>query len=1143
MIPRLGRCLGAIALLLIALQLLYVSVANVLLNHDALRQRLALAVPTLSLEWSSARSWFPGHLHLERLDIDIQLPDRHLALSLEDARLRLALWPLLTRRMHVESLVASRIHEVVIDDYRITGEGDLHVVDLRWARGEVAAERLRLSVETGMLSRDDAAMVESIRLDTELHLAPLTLAEHPGGDALRFFSGYLEVTGESDAYDVFNHYLTELGWLEISGHGALEGRLEIEHGRLMHGSALRLDSPALGVILDESELAEGGQRYRLTGAGNVEARIEHDETQLALSLDDMLMQRDDLLREAMRGNGFRLTLATPALALHAPPRELHRASFAWDAAELVDTTALNHYLPDTLPMRFGGGSALLHGRLAYRDEILQGDFTLEGDDVTVHWGDTPVIGQLDLQLAIAELDPRALRLDLSGTRLALRATTQADDLQPLITELDFSRARFHSPPSDDAPDQTPRGHVSASLDANAFNVDAFNADAFNADIRASGRVANLDVLDVFFSDVLDGRGLALEGGGEFDAALRLENGVPQPGSHLSVDAPGLGSRFLDFHARGDGQIHASVEANDDESGDSVSLVAMQVILADVDLHRRSDSRRLFHADRLTLRAIGDTPSLGQALREPHLDIAWRNARIPNVGVLNAYLPHEAPLSIDSGTATTNGRVSVAERRAWGDARLTGDAIAGRVLGNSVDGQLDLSLALRDANLADGRLDLSGTRLALQASSVGEASQRLVSRLIARRAHLVLDIDASTGDERGPTLSSAALQIDGSLADIGLINGFLPEEHGLEVSGAGRFRADLALEGERLAPGSHLRIDSQGLLARFLHYEAQGDGTLEIEASGTPDALAATLRLRLPHFDLSHRERRDERVAGRHLAITSQARHLDRGIDRRTDWQQGLHGLQTHIDLPIVEVPDLAAFNAYLPEDAGIALLSGSATLATELHLDGMVASGQLRLDAFDARLSVEDQVLRGSLSLDTRLNDGDLERMEFDASGSRVALRNVALEDTVGNSISPGWRATLDLEEARLIWQRPLTLEARLALAMRDSGLLVNLFVDAARERRWLRDLLTIRDVRGVAQVAMNDDSLVLRDLAIHGNGLELLAHLRFHDERLNGAMYGRHGRLALGIGLRDGERQWHWWRPRRWFESTRIPLPTADDD
>lgn len=50
-------------------------------------------------------------------------------------------------------------------------------------------------------------------------------------------------------------------------------------------------------------------------------------------------------------------------------------------------------------------------------------------------------------------------------------------------------------------------------------------------------------------------------------------------------------------------------------------------------------------------------------------------------------------------------------------------------------------------------------------------------------------------------------------------------------------------------------------------------------------------------------------------------------------------------------------------------------------------------------------------------------------------------------SKSADWWAQLQLDEARLVWADPLGLESRLALDMRDTGLLARLFVAQARER------------------------------------------------------------------------------------------------
>ncbi|HSP58983.1 MAG TPA: hypothetical protein VLO12_11835, partial [Halomonas sp.] len=200
--------------------------------------------------------------------------------------------------------------------------------------------------------------------------------------------------------------------------------------------------------------------------------------------------------------------------------------------------------------------------------------------------------------------------------------------------------------------------------------------------------------------------------------------------------------------------------------------------------------------------------------------------------------------------------------------------------------------------------------------------------------------------------------------------------------------------------------------------------------------------------------------------------------------------------------------------------------------------GDVTLQAFAAALRLGDQRLSGDLRLDARLRDGNLTDRRFDASGSQLRLDNVQRRDT--NSQEAGWWARLTLAEGQLVWTRPLKLDARLDLAMRDSGLLMRLFLARAREWEWLGRQLTVKDLRGVADLHLDDDMLALRDARLAGGNLEMLADLVFKDETMDGSLYARLGVVAAGVALDDGDPQVRLLKPRQWFETNRPDEATA---
>ncbi|PMR77823.1 hypothetical protein [Billgrantia endophytica] len=1095
------RALAWLLLPLALLYALYLVSANALLASAWGRTQLDRS-PRFSLEWERAWTLFPGQLEVTQLRLVGSAAERDFTLAAERATLRFALAPLLHREVSVRALKAEGIRQASLDAYRLQGSGTLQLAGFHWRAGEIGTESTSLQLEEGTVLHGDTVLVEGVTLDADLRLAPLILAEHPGAEATRFVSGTFALAGHSDAYDVFNPYLAALGWLEIDGRGDLTGDIAIEYGDVQTGSRLRLDSPRLSVRLDERHWLEAGALYRIDGSGAIEVEVAQS-ARLALELDDIEMFEAtpdtspgtaSSTQPLLGGEGFRLALETPVLRLHAPPDELQRAELHWRNAEAFDIAVFDRYLPPPVPLTLEGGTARLQGGLVYDTERLAGGFDLAGEAISVRLGEQPLTGRLGLHLPIVELDVERGAVDISGTRFDLEAAAPGE-AQPLTTALELPTARFHSP-----------------LTWRELDDDALldRKIPWQAELELRGHVANLGVLDPFLIGLFDGRGLALQGDGRLDAALQVRDGQPLPGSQLDVRSEALGARFLDFHARGDGRARLLLTPGEPHPAASVELA-----FGDVDLTRLTDGRRLFQAEHLALAATAKASP--QTASPTTAEIEWRGARIPDVSVLDAYLPQTAPLRLHGGRAGSDGQLLIAKERAQGRATLTGGAIRGRLLQEAFDGELQLTLELRDLHPASQRLDLSGSRLTLDASTNG--AEPLRTQLVVRQARLQGGIDWP-GSEAPRMPLSGTLRLDGLLDRLGFLNAFLPDEHGLAIQGGGRLSADLRFADGEATPGSQLRVHSERLSARFLHYAAFGDGSLIV----TVDDPGAELNLSLPRFGLRRQTDEGALIEGRLLDIHSRARHFD--------LSEGLRELSTRIDIPHLVAPDLAAFNDYLPRGGAIELLAGQAHIATHLQLEGMRAAGRLELHAPDARLALHEQTLEGALHLETRLTDGDLEALDFDVSGSRLSLDGVRLADAGGN-LSHGWWARLALPEGRMRWERPLELDAQLELAMRDSGLLVNLLVDAARERRWLRERLTLGEVHGETRVMLSDDTVRLENLAVRsGERLELLANLALRDSQLTGRAFARYGPLRLGIEIDDGRRRWQLRNARSWYVS-----------
>lgn len=1104
---------------------LYLIVANGLINAPPSQAWLAEKAG-MPIRWSSGWSAFPGHLALEGLYVESE--DPALELAVDRAHLRVSPAALIERRLEVSRFTAQGLRRFRLGHHRLEGDGGVALSGLRLDDGRVSIQGLELSLEEARIRRGSTVLANDIRLATDLQVAPFHLREYPDLAAARFVSGRLSLDATADAWDVFNPYLRQLGWLDLAGHGRLSGELSLERGELAPGSELTLDSPSLLVELDErmllsvpSELEEDNRpgreraedrpdRHRLSGGGRVAGRVmEGDEgpiMELGVTLDEMRMQRAGLADPFMTSRRFRLSARLPGADLADTPRRLASARLEWEDARLPNVGALAVYLPEGGPLTLQSGSARLEGYLAYRDGLLEGDFHLAGDRVALTLAGRPLEGSMALDLALPEVDPRQRRLDLSGTHLEVSARGKEDDL-PLTTEVTLEEANL------------------TSMEPLARLIGGQGPPPLDGRVAIRGRVARLDVLDDFLIHAVDG-GLTLEGGGELAASLQLERGRVASGSRLAVTTESLRARLFDLEAWGRGSVTASWQ-----EALGRPRARLDASLEETRVARSSDRELLMRDGRLVLTAESDAPELGAALAGPRLSLAWEDATMPDVTVLQAYLPATAPVMLQSGRGSTRGRITVEGGRARGQADLSGQRITGRLLGREVEGELAVDLQLQEADLDSGRLDLSGSRLAMQAAAAA-AGPRLRTRIVAREARLgPLPMPGREGAAPG---MDGQLVLDGLVANLGFLDGFLPPAHGLTLEGSGRFRAELRLADDHLRPGSQLRVEADDLAVGFLDFSANGQGRLDAEIDGERETPGARLALTLPRFSLHRIGEAKAHVEGRHFSLETETPRFGLDHDERS-----LQNFTTRIRLPIAEVDDLSRYNAYLPEESGLALLGGRAGLEVDLHLEGLQARGDLTLQAFDTAIRLGDQRLDGDLRLEAQLSDGNLVTRRFDASGSRLRLDNIQRRDeqTRGEA---GWWAQLDITEGRLDWTRPLQLDARLDMALRDSGLLARLFLSRARDWEWLGRRLTVNDIRGNALLHLDDDTLQLREARLTGDSLEMLADLVFHDEAPDGSLYARLGILAAGISLDKGHPEVRLLRPRRWYERHR-PSPEED--
>ena len=640
-----------------------------------------------------------------------------------------------------------------------------------------------------------------------------------------------------------------------------------------------------------------------------------------------------------------------------------------------------------------------------------------------------------------------------------------------------------------------------------------------ASFELSGEVTRLDMLDRYLATAFDGQGVRLSGQGSITASATLQDARPYEAS-LTVQAPTLGAELLELTAQGSGTLDAALSTKEQ----------ITAKLAFTDATLRHQERTLLANAALTLAAQSPLDP-EQAQQSATAQLSWEDATLPNIQTLQPYLasvlPSPSPLTLNSGTATSHGQLILTTEQLSGELHLAGNALTTGWQRSGQRGTLvsntQLTLAIRQAALDGTEMDISGSRLSWQVADPQRPGEALESTLVLRDGRF----------QRQNATPSGQFTLEGSVQRLGFLNTFLPDAHGVSLSGNGQLFLQGAFIDDTLQAPTRLRVNANQLEVTFLDYLATGRGELTAQLDSPEQA---QLSLGIPQFALRRQDDDRPHLEGRHFALTTQTDRFSDVLDSPAP-----EHFTTRVALPITEVPDIARYNRYLAEDAGVELLSGSASLTSEWLLEGRRAQGDITLRAFDTEMALMEQRLRGDVTLHLQLTEGDIETRRFVANDSYLRLENVFRRSDDGTQ-DAGWWVQLTMEEAQLNWDDPIQLTSQLRLGMRDTGLLARLFLARARESNWLGRILNVHNINGHALLTVSGEQIRLHDLTLTGGPLLLLSDVSLADGQANGALYARLGAVGLGVELNDSEPALRVLQPKRWFdrwrEAQRFPRP-----
>ncbi len=383
--------------------------------------------------------------------------------------------------------------------------------------------------------------------------------------------------------------------------------------------------------------------------------------------------------------------------------------------------------------------------------------------------------------------------------------------------------------------------------------------------------------------------------------------------------------------------------------------------------------------------------------------------------------------------------------------------------------------------------------------------------------------------KGAKLSDILGGVTGELSVAGDLSDQVAVSHeitpGLSTFGAGTIKAKLELEKGIVQDGSEYSLESKAFHLRVMGLDAGGSATVSGRAVKESGKHVSRMHVDLGAFEFVDPDDGSVDISGT-------------GITLDAEWN-GLSIAGTvpassvALDLPTAEIHDVSTFNALIPDDAGLALDSGTGQVTAKLEIKERVATGTFDLVAEEIALEAHETPLMADLEVHANLAEGDLETKNFDLSGTTVLVDkivNKTLSEKKQEKRDP-WYIKVGFERGHVIFGEPLAVDGSVTIDMYDTRPIVGLLKELDAGPRWLSLAPTIKNVDGTVEVSIGKGYFAFDDLTMTGDGFEAMGWMDARNKKTNGRLFVRFKSVMAGVSFDEGKSKIHLSKPRKWFE------------
>ena len=589
---------------------------------------------------------------------------------------------------------------------------------------------------------------------------------------------------------------------------------------------------------------------------------------------------------------------------------------------------------------------------------------------------------------------------------------------------------------------------------------------FSVDADLQVDANSLAFINLFTGDL---KGMSVDGSGKVDGRLRFSRGDVLSGTDVSVDADDLLVNVMGHAIGGEGTVKLELGPATEE------LLDLSFLYRDLQVVHGSDSQPLLIGEGLGLRVGGNArilPTPGKVNESRSLGFILDDLAVPDLALLQHYLPSKWPLQLRGGNGYLAGRASLSPTAMEVDLSLLSDD-AEMVVGDyRFVTNLDAALKLDNPSVSTQRTSMSGSYIRL-----GDATLLADVNKTATRWEASLQIDqgffsllGEAGKSQGDSVvdlvqelegtaasellsqSSASIEFSASVSSLQWIDVLLGGQHNTGIDGHGTVTGSLQLSQGLPAPGTQMQVLSKELTVQFLDYRSSGDGEIKVqvkEGDRNPDW---SIDVALVDADLKRLNEESAQIHDVNLALAALVEDVNFRGDRGNDEDRGV---ALGLKILSASVSDMSVFNSYLPPDSPLQLTGGTAELSADILLLRDDADGWVKLLSRDMQATADNQSIEADLDIGILLVGGVPGDMEFDVSGSELQLSNVRIQGEKQDFEQRQWSANFKLLRGETTWAVPLRLDIEAQLNMSDSRPIVAMFDNQGWKPEFLLEMMT----------------------------------------------------------------------------------------